>query len=139
MPEAPDLETWTQSVRDTLASCGPRTHLIGHSFGGTVALKLAAELTRLEKVHVVAAPFWAGVDKDWYVPAYALSNPEIAQLRTKHLFFYHGTKDDIVPFPHLSEFQAIFPDAVFRSYTGMNHIDPSDNFLSDLAADCLST
>lgn len=59
-------------------------------------------------------------------------------LQSRRLTFYHGTEDDIVPYNHLKEYEASFPAATIRSYPGMNHIDPSEIFLKDLAADIKS-
>ncbi len=87
---------------------------------------------------LVAAPFWCGNDKNWQHDYFKLTESDIEILKTQRLVFYHGTADDIVPFSHLVEYQRVFPYARARSYEGMNHIDPFESFLKDLALDVLT-
>lgn len=136
-PEGPELGAWLQALSDAVNQTRGQVQLIGHSFGGTVVLKfMAGPRRRGSAAQIAATPFWCGEDPDWQVPAFALSPEERVTLAHMQLLFSHGTADEIVPFSHLTEFKRCFPEATVRSYEGMNHIDPSDSFLRDLAVDC---
>ncbi len=135
-PESPDLSAWLDFLTKRVSAVQGPLHLVGHSFGGTVVLKFLADSNApVRKAHIAAAPFWCGRDPAWNVSPFALSPEELDVLKQRELSFYHGTADDIVPCSHLDEFRAALPGARFRSYAGMNHIDPSENFLRDLSTD----
>ena len=137
-PEAPTAEAWLQAIAAAQSSIDGRMFMAGHSLGGSTLLQhVARKLPSVEGLFVAAAPFWCGQDRGWQHEAFKLSQSEVARLQHFQLSFYHGTADDIVPFNHLAEYQKVFPEATFRTYPSMNHIDPTAVFLQDLVADML--
>jgi uncharacterized protein len=135
-PEAPEVDAWLQAVALAVDAVEGKVCLVGHSLGGSVILQhVAREMPDQQVVFIAAAPFWCGADSDWQHEPFKLTDGDIESLQPHSLTFYHGTADDIVPFSHLAEYQRAFPRAHARTYEGMNHIDPFDSFLQDLAAD----
>lgn len=138
-PESPDAGDWLRTVRKSINAMDGRVCLAGHSLAGSVLLQYAArEWSGQGSLFVVAAPFWCGYDSEWHNDPFKLREGDIQALQSFRLCFYHGMVDDIVPFRHLQEYQRVFPDAGTRSYAGMNHFDPADAFLQDLATDVLA-
>lgn len=135
-PEAPEADAWLHAVAQAVEAIEGRVCLAGHSLGGSVILQhVAREMPNQRRVFVAAAPFWCGADHDWQHETFKLTESDIETLQSRRLTFYHGTADDIVPFSHLAEYQRVFPHAHARRYEGMNHIEPFDSFLQDLATD----
>lgn len=138
-PDSPRVDAWLTAASEAIDSISGPVHLTGHSLGGSVLLQVAARrLPKPAHLFVAAAPFWCGGDADWQHEPFRLIEDDILSLQSGQITFYHGTADDIVPFKHMSEYQEAFPHAMVRAYEGMNHIDPSDAFLMDLASDLLS-
>lgn len=135
-PESPNCEEWIVQLSRVVEPFTGNVHLVGHSLGGSVLLQYMARYNKtLRRVHIVAAPFWCGQDHNWQIKSFALTNEEIDVLQSQNLIFYHGTEDETVPYSHLKEYEESFSSATIRSYTGMNHVDPSETFLKDLALD----
>jgi uncharacterized protein len=135
-PEAPEADAWLHAAAQAVEAVEGKVCLAGHSLGGSVILQhVAREMPNQQHVFIAAAPFWCGADSNWQHEPFKLTDRDIESLQSRRLTFYHGTADDIVPFSHLAEYQRAFPHAHARTYERMNHIDPFDSFLQDLAAD----
>lgn len=138
-PEAPRVDAWLKAVAVALENLDGRIYFVGHSLGGSVLLQyVARNMPGQKHLFIAAAPFWCGEDSNWQHEPFKMTDMDIYSLRSCQLTFYHGTEDDIVPYGHLAEYQTVFPDAIVRSYEGMNHIDPSIDFLRDLASDVVA-
>lgn len=140
-PESPDCAEWLKRISKVVELHEGDVCLVGHSLGGSIALQYVARSSRLrhKRVFAVAAPFWSGHDQDWQCDQFRLLDDDIAALSLCKIYLYHGTEDEIVPFSHMAEYVAMFPRALTRSYSGMSHINPSESFLRDLAADIKSS
>ena len=135
-PDSPDRSEWLVQVGEIVKPLEGEFYLVGHSLGGSVALQfLARSESRNGQVFVVASPFWCGQDDAWQYEQFRLTESDIKALESYDIYLYHGTEDEIVPFTHMAEYKNALPWSEMRSYEGMNHIDPSDAFLRDLAFD----
>lgn len=125
-PESPSYEAWSRHIARTLADSGPVAVLVAHSVAGSIVLKLLAETAIAEwpqEIHVLAAPFWCGLDHDWQVDEFRLPTPVPEPLRRfRRLYFYHGNADGVVPISHLDEYAAVFPEARVRRLPDQGHM-----------------
>jgi uncharacterized protein len=106
-----------------LERAGERPVIFGHSLGGSVALKYAAEVgleDRVAGLVVVAAPFWGTSDweREWALPE---GGPERGpKLPPLHLF--HSRDDEHSPFSSLERYAARFPEATVHPLDGYGHL-----------------
>jgi predicted alpha/beta hydrolase family esterase len=127
----PDVEAWSNCVRQALEAIGEGSVLVAHSLGAPVAVRVAAETNlAIEGLFLVAAP-WVGPggwEGDFAPP------PDFpARLAKIPVYLYHGTDDEIAPFAHLDLYAGALPHATVRRLKGRTH--QLDDDLSEVAAD----
>lgn len=130
-------DAWKETILDELASLSPDAAapvLVGHSFGGSVLLKLLSETETIPVagLFLVAVPFWGA--PDWEVDDYTLADDFASRLpRPLPVFLYHSRDDDEVPFEHVMRYAQRLPDATLRTFDSGGHQLNDD--LSAVAAD----
>jgi uncharacterized protein len=132
--EEPHYEPWRERLVAELDRARERPVIFGHSLGGSVALKYAAEVgleRRVAGLVIVAAPFWgtAGWEREWALPE---GRPDReTSLPPTHLF--HSRDDEVSPFSSLDRYAARFPEAAVHPLDGYGHLyDKGD--LSEIVA-----
>lgn len=132
-------DDWTAPIENELARLGPAVSLVGHSVGGSVLLKYLSETQAAPTIaglFVIAAPYW-GPDEFWTWDEVRL--PPDAAVRLAYvprIFLYHSRDDEIVPFAHLSLYEALLPEAILREVDGRGHQFGND--LAEVAQDIKS-
>lgn len=120
----PDYETWKREIVRELTAMGDDAILVGHSIGGSVAIKLLTEPDgglSVAGVFLVSTPFWHDHEV-WHWKDVELRKDAAAQLpRGIPVFLYHGRDDEMVPFSHVEMYARVLPDAVVRRLDGRDH------------------
>jgi serine hydrolase len=119
----PHYGPWRDRFIDELDRAGDPPVILGHSLGGSVALKCAAEeelVGRVTGLVIVAAPFWgqAEWEREWALPEGWTA--EEGQLPPIHLF--HSSDDEYSPFSSLDLFAACLPEATVHPLEGYGHL-----------------
>lgn len=115
----PEYAPWAAQIAVEHGALGDGAILVGHSVGGTVLLRHLSEAKSdkpIAGIFIIAAPAWGAEAWQADLP---LGVP---------LFLYHGRDDEIVPFAHLAQLAAKFPQAAVRAVKGCGH-----QFNNDLA------
>lgn len=120
MPTLPDEdmsnEAWAAPVRALVATVAPGDHVIAHSFGASVLLRVLADGPRVPApVLLLAMPHW-GPD-GWDVADYAFTDAE----PDAALMLHHCRDDQVVPFTHLAMNAALLPSARVRAHPVGGH------------------
>lgn len=121
--EDPTMATWGPVLERELAALPPGAVLVGHSAGGTMAVRAIAHApapVALGGIVLVAAPFigeggWAS---DELAPGGELGDRLPA---TVPVLLYHGEDDDIVPVEHVQLYAAAIPWARVFRLAGRDH------------------
>ena len=125
MPGAEDdprYEPWRDAIRDQLDQIDGPTHVVGHSFGGSVVLRMVAEAgidPRVRSLHLIAMPWWGLEGWDWEelaLPAGVGTSPPDVRI-----YLYHSVDDPHVPIAHLARYADALPQAVVRRIPGAKH------------------
>ena len=122
-PEDPSFESWSDALEEIWASSDEPLIVVGHSLGGSVALKKLAVgdgEAPVAGLIMVATPFWGGggweaewaLPEDW--PDDSTSLPPV------HLF--HSRDDEEIPFTHLERYAERLPQATARALDGNGHL-----------------
>lgn len=110
------VESWALPIRSALADLGPDDLVTGHSFGGSILLKVLVERAwPVRRVHLLAMPNW-GAD-GWEVEEYDFDGPEPPQ----SLILHHCRDDTVVPFAHLALNTRVLPGARVEAHTTGGH------------------
>ena len=119
-----DYETWAKTILEEIAIAGDGAILVGHSVGGSVAIKLVTERPPKQSVaglFLIAAPFWHD-HEFWHWKEAQLPPDASARLPDgMPLFLYHGREDNTVPFSHLEMYAATFPRAIAHRLAERDH------------------
>ena len=131
----PNYEVYKAKIDKELKRIEGELILVGHSLGACFLLKYLAENDidkTISGLFLLSTPFWG--EGGWQYEGFSLDN-QLAAKKTADIpvFFYQGTKDEIVPFSHLSLYRKKFPQATFREITGRGH--QLNNDLSPVARD----
>lgn len=122
LPE-PDARTWGDMIADMLAMFPPDGILVGHSFGGSMLLKVIAEHMpefRAAGLVIASAPFWG--EPDWDYPEAAVPNDFATSLKgVGQVVFAHGRDDEVVSFTHLARYTGLMPRAKVIALEGVRH------------------
>lgn len=133
--DKPRYAAWKGRIAAELAVSRGETVVVGHSLGGSVALKYLAEekLVRpVAGVFLIASPYWGA--EDWEVDEYALPANFAANLpATMRIGLYHSRDDVWVPFDHLALYAEKLPRAFVREFDGRGH--QFDGDLTEVAED----
>lgn len=122
--EDPEYAPWAAQIAVEHGALGDGAILVGHSVGGTVLLRHLSEAQSdkpIGGIFILAAPAWGADEWQADLPV------EVP------LFLYHGRDDETVPFAHLAQLAAKFPQAVVRAVEGCGH--QFDNDLAVVAED----
>ncbi|WP_106850195.1 alpha/beta hydrolase [Blastococcus sp. Marseille-P5729] len=126
MPRVPDenmsYEGWAVPIRAALGDLGPEDLVVGHSFGGSVLLKVLAERAwPLTRAILLAVPCWR--PEGWDQSEYAFDGAEPPQT----LVLHQCRDDEVVPFEHLALNAAALPRArVVEHAHGGHQLDEVD-------------
>src|SRR4051812_35222371 len=99
-PHRPNYAKWRSELIKVMQQLRGKLIVVGHSLGGSVALKLLAEEPTsipIAALFVIAAPYW-GQDQGWHDKDFALRDdfPGCLSSNSK-IFLYHSRDDDVVP------------------------------------------
>ncbi|MFM1652498.1 alpha/beta fold hydrolase [Brevibacillus sp. B_LB10_24] len=123
-PEKPEYVLWKRQLDQEFSAFDREVILIGHSLGGSVLLKYLSESSFRQPIaglFCIAAPFW-GEDEGWRSGEFVLQEDFHLQLpEIPRMFFYHSRGDQIVPYAHLGQYAAKFPQATVRTLEGVEH------------------
>lgn len=122
-PDEPRYEPWSERLGDLLAEFDEPVIVVGHSLGGSVALKHLSEGDRGEPMAgllLVATPFWRNQDweAEWALPD---GWPE-AETPLPPMFLFHSRDDDEIPFSHLGLYAERLPEAAVHPLDGNGHL-----------------
>lgn len=131
----PELATWRSTLERELATLRPGAVVVGHSVGGTVALRVVADWPAaavLGAIILIAAPFIGpgGWQSDEMAPRADLAESLPAGVP---ILLYHGDLDATVPVTHVERYAEALPRAQVRRLVGRNHQLNDD--LSEIAAE----
>ena len=132
--EEPHYEPWRDRLSSELDALGGKVILFGHSLGGSVALKYAAEEGlegRVAGLVTAAAPYWGTSDweQEWALPeGWPAEGP-----RLPPTVLFHSRDDEESPFSSLERYAERLPEAAIRPLEGCGHLyDRGD--LSEIVA-----
>jgi predicted alpha/beta hydrolase family esterase len=122
-PHEPHYVPWSERLGEILNELDGRVVLVGHSLGGSVALRHLAETGDWERIAglvLVATPFWGTSDweAEWALPEGWPD--EATELPATYLF--HSRDDEEIPITHLDRYSERLPDATARSLDGNGHL-----------------
>jgi predicted alpha/beta hydrolase family esterase len=126
MPEPlrPTYAKWRSALIKVMPQLHDKLIVVGHSLGGSVALKLFAQerpCTSVAALFVIAAPYW-GREQGWHDKDFAFHDDLPGDLSSiPRIFLYHSRDDVIVPFSHLALYAAKLPHAEVRALDGYGH------------------
>jgi hypothetical protein len=144
MPEAdtnPRYQPWRDAIVRELEVIDGPVLIVGHSFGGSVVLKMLAESpapTAIRAVFLASMPWW-GPD-GWDVPEYALADDFAAHLPDIPIVLYHSVGDPEVSVDQLALYESRLPDAQVRRVPGAQHsfVDGLPVLVNDIRAMAVS-
>jgi hypothetical protein len=131
----PEYEKYKIKIEEELNKINSDLILAGHSLGACFLLKYISE-SKIKKeicgLTLLSTPFWG--PGGWEFEGFTMNN-ELAAKKTSGIpvFFYHGVHDEIVPFFHITLYEAKFSHAKFRKIAGQGH--QFDDDLSDVVKD----
>ena len=136
--ESPEYEAWKEEIEQELAALDGEVILVGHSLGALILLKYVSE-EEVEKpvagLFLVATPY-VGTG-GWEFEEDALREDFAAEIHLRlPVFLYHSHDDEVVPFAHLSLYEARLPQATIHELEGRGHQFIND--LSEVARDIKS-
>jgi predicted alpha/beta hydrolase family esterase len=132
--EEPRYEPWRDRLSSEIAKQKDSLILLGHSLGGSVALKYLSEKRMEDPIAglvSLATPFWGTSDweREWVLPEGWPA--EGSQLPPTFLF--HSRDDEEIPVAHLDLYTRRLPEAKARTLDGSGHLfDKGD--LSEIVA-----
>jgi predicted alpha/beta hydrolase family esterase len=139
-PEMPDTahdphyEPWRDRLSAELDKLEPTVIVLGHSLGGSVALKYGAEVGFDDKVAglvTAAAPYWGTSEweEEWALPeSWPEDRPPLPPT-----VILHSRDDEEAPFSSLERYAERFPEARTQPLEGNGHLyDTGD--LSEIVA-----
>ena len=125
MPDAdedPRYEPWRGAIENELAAIEGPVVVVGHSLGGSVALKMLSESPAppaIRGLFLLSLPWWG--PEGWDYAEYAPAEGFGARLPDIPVFVYHSIDDPHVPIDHLQRYAAELPQATVRRIPGAEH------------------
>lgn len=121
-PEEPSYARWSERLDQLLADAEEDVVIVGHSLGGSVALKHLAEAggAGIAGLVLVAAPYWGdqGWAAQWALPeGWPTSSSELPPT-----FLFHSRDDEDVAFGDLERYAERLPGATARPLDGNGHL-----------------
>lgn len=123
LPADPHYEPWSERL-DAVLSELERVVVVGHSLGGSVALKHLAETrghVRISGLVLVATPFW-GRDREWELEWALPKGWPGAETKLPPTFLFHSRDDEEAPFAHLELYAKRLPQAEAHPVDGNGHL-----------------
>lgn len=124
-PKNPKYLPWKSQLEKELTRLSGEVILIGHSLGGSVLLKYLSEEKSnrlISGLFLVAVPYW-GEDDDWHSTEFTLAENFAEKIpRVSHLFAYHSSNDEVVPFAHFEHYIGMLPQIKPREIEGHDHL-----------------
>jgi predicted alpha/beta hydrolase family esterase len=122
-PENPHYRPWNERLGQILDDLDEPAALVGHSLGGSVALKHLAESEWREPVTgllLVATPFWGQSDweAEWALP----QDWPGPTAKLPPTFLFHSRDDEEIPFEHLERYADRLPGATAHPLDGNGHL-----------------
>lgn len=119
-PEDPSYERWKDKLEKVISVLENNFILVGHSLGGSVALKYLSE-NKIQKkpqgLFLVATPWWG--EQGW---GFGLKKDFTSTLPSlKNIFIYHSVNDDVIPFEHAKIYAEKLSGAVLKTIEGDEH------------------
>jgi len=122
-PDNPRYEPWGEGLERALLEIKGPIVVVGHSLGGSVALRhlpASAQRESVDRLVLVATPFWGTSDweaewalpEDWPAPASEL--PPIS--------LFHSRDDEEIPVAHLDLYAKRIPEATTHALDGNGHL-----------------
>ncbi|NUP14050.1 MAG: alpha/beta fold hydrolase [Polyangiaceae bacterium] len=136
--DEPSYVQWKATLERLFGTLTDGAILVGHSLGGTILLKVLAELSSVPEfgaIFLIAAPFVG--DGGW--PAADLQfPPDLGAHLPKGVpvHFFHGVDDEIAPLSHVELYASAVPQAHVHRLQGRDHQLNDD--LKEVAAAILS-
>lgn len=120
---SPDFEAWKRALDYDVEAAGEGVIVVAHSAGAAMTVMWLAEQRKAAPIgglFLIAAPFMGegGWKSDAPVDAGALG---AAVPEDVPIHFYHGTRDEIVPFAHLGLYGKAVPRAILHRLAGRDH------------------
>ncbi|RAW02950.1 RBBP9/YdeN family alpha/beta hydrolase [Pseudochryseolinea flava] len=138
-PETPEYSAWRDQIERELALIDETVIMIGHSLGGSVALKYLSEeriQNNIAALFLIAAPFW-GFDEEWNVGDFLLEKGFEEKIGNVKTTIYHSVDDPWVPSEHATFYGERLHHARVKLIEGDDH--EFRNGLQQLANDILKT
>jgi len=137
-PEQPAYDAWRRALEHELTAAPEPVILVGHSLGGSVAIKYLSECAHsppIRALFLVAAPYWGA--PQWEGPEFTL-RPGYAHALPPDIpiALYHSRDDAIVPVAHAERYRADLSRAIVRLVDGCGH--EFRDGLPELATDLLA-
>jgi serine hydrolase len=126
MPDSaddPHYEPWRDRLSSELDAAEGKVILFGHSLGGSVVLKYAAERglgDRVAGLVLVETPFWGTSDweREWALP----EGWPADESQLPPTFLFHSRDDEEIPFAHLELYAKRLPQATVHPLDGTGHL-----------------
>lgn len=134
----PSYELWKPALEQQFTMLRDGAILVGHSVGGTVLIRLLAELGAIPKIggiFFIATPFLG--DGGWSFDGVQFS-PDLGGRLPQGvpIHFFHGLADKTVPSSHVELYARAVPDGRVHRLPGRDH--QLNNDLSEVASVILS-
>jgi predicted alpha/beta hydrolase family esterase len=122
-PDEPHYEPWSNRLGEVLGELDDPFVVIGHSLGGSVALKHLSESdceAPITGLVLIATPFWGeqGWEAEWALP----KDWPNATTKLPPTFLFHSRDDEELPLTHLERYAERLPDATVRALDGNGHL-----------------
>jgi len=118
-----EWELWLNKIVPNL---NDEVILIGHSLGASFLIKYLS-LNKFPKK--LLGLFLTGTvyetDVDGYT-LYSFSLPEMIDLQTDQVYFYHSKDDPVVPFSEMEKFMKVLPNANYRVFDDRKHFNQEE-------------
>jgi uncharacterized protein len=121
--EDPHYEPWSDALGEELAELDAPAIVVGHSLGGSVALKRLAEGRDREAVRglvLVAVPFWRaeGWEAEWALPeGWSDEGTDLPSA-----FLFQSRDDEEISLEHLEGYAERLPRATAQILDGNGHL-----------------
>ncbi|MGA9635003.1 MAG: alpha/beta fold hydrolase [Solirubrobacterales bacterium] len=121
--EDPHYEPWRDRLAAELAGVEGRVIVFGHSLGGSVALKYAAEgglEDRVAGLVIAGAPYWGQSEweREWALPGDWAGE----ETRLPPVVLFHSRDDEVSPFAHLDLYAKRLTEAEVHPLDGNGHL-----------------
>jgi predicted alpha/beta hydrolase family esterase len=122
-PESGDYQEWAQTIEEALSALRSGVLLVGHSYGGSVLLRLIAENrvpNPISALVLLAVPYWG--KGGWDVPDFKMPVGFESKLTSvPHISLFHCKDDETVPFFHMELYRKKIAKASVHAFGKGGH------------------